>query len=197
MFGVNNVRTILGFYKIGGNMRFDLRVMVIGITMMLAGLCYMPVGMAQDGVIDGGNASSGSVEDVDAQLGVSTHASSIPIDDATKPALKQGMAYSILDSGFNYLTTYDVYHVGGFNVEFGYAGRAKNTQDKAVAVLSYNILDAKKMGVTIPLLDLIKIRPGVYVGSGRISLAGMDGMKDNNEYDFGFSVTFIDFSIKF
>ena len=109
------------------------------------------------------------------------------------PTLKQGVCYSLNDSRFNYLATIDVLNFSGFNLEVGYAGVAKFTADKAVAVISYDLLSLKDIGVKVPILDLVSLRPGIYAGAGRI-----EGFQDGRlkaEADFGASLSVID--IKF
>ena len=113
----------------------------------------------------------------------------------TFPELKQGIAYSVIDSQFNYLSTLTVLSKHGVNLEAGYAGVAKNTGDKLVAVISYDLWNAKRAGVTIPVLDLIDIKPGAYVGFGRIAVGSEDTRDGNNQLDVGVSLTAI--SVKF
>ena len=110
----------------------------------------------------------------------------------TIPTLKQGIAYSVLDSRINYLTTVDLFNYKGINLEAGYAGISKSTGDKVVAVVSYDLWDAKKAGVTIPVLDLVKFRPGIYAGAGRLDILNKSAAKGNNEFDLGLSLTLID-----
>ena len=105
------------------------------------------------------------------------------------PKLNQGVGFSIIDSGFNYLTTFDIVQYKGFGLEAGYAGRQKNTGDKLVAVVSYDLFNAKKAGVTLPILDLIDVRVGAYVGVGRIQLGSEQVRDGNNEFDTGFSLS--------
>lgn len=118
-------------------------------------------------------------------------AESVSIIDSLKkiPGLKQGVAFSMMDNKLNYLTTMDIISVKGINLEAGYSADAEKTGHKAVAVLSYDLFNAKKAGVTIPVLDLIELRPGVYIGYGRIEGFQDGGLK--GEMDLGFSVTAI------
>ena len=111
------------------------------------------------------------------------------------PAMKQGVAYSLVDSKFNYLATTDIVQKNGFSLEVGYAGQAKNTGDKLVAVVSYEVVNAKKLGVTIPVLDLVDLRVGAYAGVGRVQISDNPGARGNNELDYGLSATAI--NIKF
>lgn len=105
------------------------------------------------------------------------------------PSVKQGVAFSLPDGKFNYLATIDAVQWKGLNLEVGYAGRAKETADKAVAVLSYDLLKLKDV-VDMPILDLIEFRPGIYAGFGRI-----EGFEDGRlacEDDYGVSLSVID-----
>lgn len=108
------------------------------------------------------------------------------------PPLKEGIAYSITDSKINFLSTIELLKFKGFNVEVGYAGQAPNTGDKAVAVLSYELLNLKNLGVAVPILDLVSFNLGYYIGVGRIEL-NPGNTKANNEFDQGVSLTVLNF----
>ena len=97
------------------------------------------------------------------------------------PALKQGVAYSILDSEFSYLSTIELVNWKGVGLEAGYSSK-----DKAVAVVSYELLKLKNLGVNLPILDLIEFRPGIYCGYGSINMQEID----RSEIDYGISATF-------
>jgi hypothetical protein len=119
----------------------------------------------------------------------SAKAEDVSIIDGLKkiPGLKQGVAFSIDDAKLNYLTTMDIASVKGFNFEIGYSADSEATGHKAVAVLSYDLFNAKKAGVTIPVLDLIDLRPGVFVGYGRIE--GFQDGQLKGEGTLGVSLT--------
>lgn len=104
------------------------------------------------------------------------------------PPLKQGIAWSLADSKLNYLSTIEVLTWKGLNLEVGYAGRAENTGDKAVAVVSYEIAKLKDFGVTVPILDLIEFNFGAYAGYGRIE--NINSL-DDSEFDYGLSATIL------
>lgn len=104
------------------------------------------------------------------------------------PALKTGVAFSVQDSNWNYLATVDLVKFAGFNLEAGYAGRAENSADKAVAVLSYDLLKVKDI-IDLPILNLIEFRPGVWAGYGRIEKVQND--ERGGEFDWGVSVSVI------
>ncbi len=105
------------------------------------------------------------------------------------PALKQGIAYSVVDHGINYLSTLEVANWKGIAFEVGYSSK-----DKLVGVVSYELLKLKDLGVTLPLLDLIEFRVGLYGGFEEVAL-GLGNGKGNNEFDCGLSATLI--SVKF
>lgn len=109
------------------------------------------------------------------------------------PALKQGIAYSLVDNKINYLSTVEIVKYKGFALEAGYAGKADETGHKAVAVASYQVAKLKDMGVDIPVIDLLEFNVGYYVGVGRIQFTGDTG--NDNEIDHGVSATLI--NIKF
>ena len=99
------------------------------------------------------------------------------------PNLKQGVAFSLLDNEISYLSTFDVFQWKKINLEAGYS-----SEDKVVAVISYPIVNLKEdFNVTLPLLDLINCRVGVYAGYGRIGVSA-----EQNEFDFGISATLLE-----
>lgn len=114
------------------------------------------------------------------------------------PALKQGIAYSIEDSKFNYLSTVEIANLRsanvpkffkGFSLEGGYAGVADQTGHKIVGVVSYQVAKLKDFGVTLPVLDLVEFNVGYYAGYGRIQVTGDTG--NDNEFDHGPSLTLL------
>jgi len=101
------------------------------------------------------------------------------------PALKQGVAFNVLDSEFEYLSTIEIANYKGITLEAGFA-----TNDKAVGVISYKLASAKDYGITVPIVDLLELNVGVYAGYGRVAF-GKENSKDNNEFSFGPSITLI------
>ena len=105
------------------------------------------------------------------------------------PGLKQGVAYSMVDNKFNYLSTAEIVKWKGFALEAGYAGASEETNHKAVGVVSYRVGGLKDFGVEVPVLDLMEFNVGYYVGVGRIQFSGDTG--NDNEVDHGFSLSII------
>ena len=116
-------------------------------------------------------------------------AGELSLSDTAKkiPALKQGVAYSIPDADFCYLSTIEIINKFGVSLEAGYSSK-----DKIVAVASYKLLELKNY-VNIPLLDLVEANIGVYYGFGRLQLDlnDRDNMEGNNQSDFGISLTLL------
>ena len=102
------------------------------------------------------------------------------------PALKQGIAFSLIDNDVSYLSTLEALNWKGIALEIGYSSK-----DKAVAVISYELLKLKDLGVTVPILDLVTCRVGAYAGYGSINSREID----RSEFDTGLSLTLLD--IKF
>jgi len=112
------------------------------------------------------------------------------LDEVQKlPALKPGIAYSVADQKFNYLSTLELVAYKGFALEAGWAGAAANTYDKVVAVISYDVVNLKNLGVTMPVLDLVDLRLGIYGGFGKVNVGTVPAMRGNNECDYGISMT--------
>lgn len=95
------------------------------------------------------------------------------------PSLKQGIAYDIADSKINYLSTVGVIKYSDCGLDVGYS-----SNNKAVAVLSYDIGGLKKLGLDTPITNLIDVRVGFYAGYGRLT--------GSNEFSYGPTVTVID-----
>lgn len=111
------------------------------------------------------------------------YAESLSIGEQIKkiPGLKQGVAYSLAEHNFSYLSTIEVLKWKGISAEVGYSSK-----DKLVGVVSYELLKLKDLGVTVPILDLVSFQPGVFFGAGRLNK-----YIDNSETDYGISATII------
>lgn len=99
----------------------------------------------------------------------------------------QGVAYSLVDNKLNYLSTFDLANFKGFTLAGGYAGDSESTQHKVVATLSYNLVNAKKLGIEIPVLDLVDVSVGGYFGAGRLNFKEMG----ESETDYGLTATIL------
>jgi len=106
---------------------------------------------------------------------------------AKLPPLKQGLAYSLVDSKLNYLSTIEVANwKEKVSLEAGYAGAADETGHKIVGVVSFDLLQLKD--INVPILKYVKFRPGVYVGFGGINVQRIM----ESELDWGVSATLLE-----
>jgi len=119
----------------------------------------------------------------------SAYADDLRISDVIEklPSLKQGIAYSMFDNDLCYLSTIEILNWKGIALEGGYSSK-----DKIVGVVSYELLKLKDLGVTIPLLDLITARVGVYAGFGNLNLTESFTDDGGNSGDWGLSLTLLD-----
>ncbi len=118
-------------------------------------------------------------------IATSVMAGTLDLGDIVKKLpLKQGIAYSLEDSNFNYLSTLEVANYKNVALEVGYAGAADETKHKFVGVVSYPIV-ALKDYVNVPVIDLVELNLGVWAGLGKIGDA-------ENEFDYGISATLIE-----
>lgn len=127
------------------------------------------------------------------EVSISDYSPAFSIGENLKklPGMKQGIVYSVLDSKINYLTTVELLQWAIFTVEAGYAGDADATDHKAVGVISTSLLNLKQLGVTVPILDLLDFRVGLYAGVGGLNFGDGPAMRGNNEFDWGASLTAI------
>ncbi len=79
------------------------------------------------------------------------------------PGFKQGVAFDVTESEFNYLTTIGIIKYNDVGISAGYSG-----DDKIVATLTYNLGGLKRFGIDTPITNLIDIEAGYYFGFGRI-----------------------------
>lgn len=119
-------------------------------------------------------------------FGSLAHASELKVGDELKkiPSLTTGGYYSLIDSVFNYSATFKVLQTKNemFALNLGYAGRAKESGDKAIVTVSANLLKLKDF--TVPYLDLIIIEPYICAGFGSINSQAIG----NSEFDLGVGV---------
>lgn len=104
------------------------------------------------------------------------------------PALKQGFAYSIADSQINYTALAEIAKWKFISVDVGYAGRAKNTGDKLIGAVSFDLLSLDKY-VSWPIAKYVEFKPFAYFGAGRLNFG-----ETGNETDYGIGATIINIS---
>ena len=102
------------------------------------------------------------------------------------PEFKQGIIYSIDHQEFNYVSTTELIEWQGLTLEGGHA-----LPDSLIVVVSYRIGGLKDLGVNIPILDLVELNLGYYVGINDVDFEE----KLDVEFDHGISATLL--KIKF
>lgn len=105
---------------------------------------------------------------------------------AKLPEFNQGVIYSIDHQEFNYVSTTQLLEWQGFTLEGGYA-----LPDSLIVVVSYRIGGLKDLGVNIPVLDLVELNLGYYIGINDVDFKE----KFDVEFDHGISATLL--KIKF
>jgi len=109
------------------------------------------------------------------------------------PALDQGIAYSIIDSTINYTSTFEIMKIGErVSLGGGYAtnGSGDTSDHKGIGTITVNLLNLGDY-IKFPILDQIKINPGIYVGASSINIQRIM----ESEPDFG--IIFVPLSLKF
>ena len=107
------------------------------------------------------------------------------------PNTKEGFMYSWSQNRIINLATIELAKYKGFSIEAGYLGT-----DGAVGVLSYNIGGLKKLGIDLPILNLIDLNLGIGGGFKTITLPPDNSdVKSDNRVVFGVTATLI--NIKF
>jgi len=98
------------------------------------------------------------------------------------PNVDNGGYYSLLDSRFNYSATIKLVGTkdGKFALNFGYAGRAKESRDKIIVTISGKLAQLKDY-VDLPVLDLIVFDPYICAGYGGINSQALG----DSEFDIG------------
>lgn len=128
--------------------------------------------------------------------GVSKAETASILDELNKiPATEHGMVWGIKDHKWLYKATTPIITKGAFSANVGYAGAVKDSKDYIIVEASYDLYNAKQSGITIPVLDLIDIKPVVWAGYGRVEIGSVPVMRSNNHLDGGAGLTVA--SVKF
>ena len=100
------------------------------------------------------------------------------------PALKQGIIYSIDDQEFSYAFTTKIISWKDITLEGGYS-----PADTLLGVVSYRLGGLEQFGVEVPILDLLDLNVGYYIGWKDFTDS------DESKFDHGISATLL--NIKF
>src|SRR3990167_6181913 len=99
------------------------------------------------------------------------------------PNIQQGVAWDFDKKEITYLSTLKVIDKYGFVLNAGYS-----TSDMAVTGISYELVNLKKWGVNVPILDLMKVEPIVYVGLRSINSRAIG----DSEFSWGAGVNILE-----
>ena len=89
------------------------------------------------------------------------------------PSLQNVVVWDFKDNRVDYLAMVEAVTYKGFSLNIGY-----NPAKSAVIALSYDLLNLKDLGVNVPILDLITIKPVVGYGFDRIDLRDMEDTRE-------------------
>ena len=108
----------------------------------------------------------------------------------SKLTLHEAVGYDIKSGNMTAYTSADLLDWKGLSLSGGYS-----TSSAVVASLDYDIGGLSKLGITSPLLSIIDLRVGMFVGMSNISTATTGGTAERNKLCFGPEVTLV--SVKF
>jgi len=100
------------------------------------------------------------------------------------------VGYDIKSGNMTAYTSADLLDWKGLSLSGGYS-----TSSAVVASLDYDIGGLSKLGITSPLLSIIDLRVGMFVGMSNISTATTGGTAERNKLVWGPEVTLV--SVKF
>ncbi len=172
---------------------FAVGMILVLACMVVSGLFVSSVRAQGIGIVSSGNVVGNPTNTVligtDPAISISDLFNKVSAKISTEK-LDAGGYYSFIDSKFNYSSTFKIWESPkkAFAIGVGYAGRAKNTKDKFIGTLSYDLFKMKSL-TNIPVLDLIVFEPYVTAGLGRINIKDVT----KAEYDFGVGAYFIRF----
>ena len=108
----------------------------------------------------------------------------------SKLTLHEAVGYDIKSGNITAYTSADLLDWKGLSLSGGYS-----TSSAVVASLDYDIGGLSKLGITSPLLSILDLRVGMFVGMSDISTATTGGTAGRNKLVWGPEVTLV--SVKF
>ena len=122
-----------------------------------------------------------------------TPTSTTGIDISTiisKLTLHEAVGYDIKSGNMTAYTSADLLDWKGLSLSGGYS-----TSSAIVASLDYDIGGLSKLGITSPLLSILDLRIGMFVGVSDISTDSSSGSAERNKLVWGPEVTLV--SVRF
>lgn len=89
------------------------------------------------------------------------------------PSLQNVVVWDFKDNRVDYLAMVEAVTYKGFSLNIGYS-----PAKAAVVALSYDLLNLKDLGVNVPILDLVTIKPVIGYGFDRIDLRDMEDTRE-------------------
>jgi hypothetical protein len=108
----------------------------------------------------------------------------------SKLTLHEAVGYDIKSGNVTSYTSADLLDWKGLSLSGGYS-----TSSAIVASIDYDIGGLSKLGITSPLLSVVDLRLGMFIGLADISLASSDGSAERNKLSWGPEVTIV--AVKF
>jgi hypothetical protein len=108
----------------------------------------------------------------------------------SKLTLHEAVGYDIKSGNVTSYTSADILDYKSFALSAGYS-----TSSAIVASLDYDIGGLSKLGITSPLLSILDLRVGMFVGLSNISTASSSGSAERNKLCWGPELTIV--SVKF
>ena len=108
----------------------------------------------------------------------------------SKLTLHEAVGYDIKSGNMTSYTSADILDYKSFALSAGYS-----TSSAIVASIDYDIGGLSKLGITSPLLSILDLRVGMFVGLSNISTATSGGTAERNKLCWGPEVTLV--SVKF
>jgi len=108
------------------------------------------------------------------------------------PASNYGFGISLVNRETNYTATWDVYQKDKLTFAVGVASADSRIEslkeiNKLIGTVSYDLVQASDMGVTMPVVDLLRLSPFIGIASSRIDTSN----GANNEFDCIVGVYFV------
>lgn len=121
----------------------------------------------------------------------SAYAQSVMDELKAVPLTEHGVIYAVRAHKGLYSVTTPIITKGAFSFNIGYAGLTKDSDDYIIGDVSYDLYDAKKHGINIPVLDLINVRPLAWAGYGRVEIGSASAREGGNHGDYGAGLTLL------
>ena len=108
----------------------------------------------------------------------------------SKLTLHEAVGFDIKSGNMTSYTSADILDYGSLALSAGYS-----TSSAIVASVDYDIGGLSKLGITSPLLSILDLRVGMFIGISDISTSSSSGSAERNKLCWGPEVTLV--SVRF